>query len=90
MALATSSTVTRQWRASGRMLHHILDPRTCQPAPPVWRTVSVAARRCVDANAVATATVVRGRAALPWLAELGVPARLVTADGRVLTPGGWP
>jgi thiamine biosynthesis lipoprotein len=89
-AMATSSTVTRQWRRGGRLLHHILDPRTCQPAPPVWRTVSVAADRCVDANTLTTAAVVRGRAALGWLRGLGVPARLVTADRLVLTIGGWP
>ncbi len=89
-ALATSSTVSRQWRRNGRLLHHILDPRTCQPAPPVWRSVSVAADRCVEANTLTTAAVVRGRAALGWLRRLGVPARLVTADRVVLTVGGWP
>jgi thiamine biosynthesis lipoprotein len=89
-ALATSSTVSRQWRRSGRLLHHILDPRTCQPAPPVWRTVSVAADRCVDANTYTTAAVVRGHDALRWLRDLRVPARLVTADRVVLTIGGWP
>lgn len=89
-ALATSSTVSRQWWRSGRLLHHILDPRTCQPAPPVWRTVSVAADRCVEANTLTTAAIVRGRAALTWLRGLGVPARLVTADRIVLTIGGWP
>jgi FAD:protein FMN transferase len=89
-ALATSSTISRQWRANGRMLHHILDPHTCRPAPPDWRTVTVAAYRCVDANTLSTAAIVRGRIALDWLRDLGVPARLVTADRDVLTIGGWP
>lgn len=89
-ALATSSTISRRWRADGRTLHHILDPRTCQPAAPVWRTASVAAPRCVDANTVTTAALVRGHLALEWLRELDVPARLVRSDGRVLTMGGWP
>ena len=39
-ALATSSTQSRRWRSGGHVLHHILDPRTCRPAKPVWRTVS--------------------------------------------------
>ncbi len=86
-ALATSSTVSRQWRRDGRLLHHILDPRTCQPAPPVWRSVSVATDRCVEANTLTTAAIVRGRAALGWLRDVGVPARLVTADRVVLTIG---
>jgi thiamine biosynthesis lipoprotein len=89
-ALATSSTISRQWRAGGRLLHHILDPRTCQPAPPVWRTVSVAAARCLDANTAGTAAIVRGHRALDWLRAQGLPARLVDADGRVRTLGGWP
>jgi len=89
-ALATSSTVSRQWRNSGRLLHHILDPRTCRPALPVWRTVSVCAYRCVDANTLTTAAIVRGSAAPAWLRSLGVPARLVSADRQVTLVGGWP
>lgn len=89
-ALATSSTVSRRWRTGGGLLHHILDPRTCRPVRPVWRTVSVAAHRCLTANAFSTAAVVRGIAAPGWLRELGVPARLVDAEGEVLTLGGWP
>src|SRR5262249_26063870 len=46
-ALATSSTIGRRWRRDGRVLHHVLDPRTCRPAPTVWRTVTVAARSCL-------------------------------------------
>ncbi|OXR40077.1 FAD:protein FMN transferase [Nocardia cerradoensis] len=89
-AIATSSTVRRRWIRGGRPLHHILDPRTGCAAEPVWRTVSVAAESCLAANAAATAAVVRGRAALPWLRSAGLPARLVGRDGRVLTLGGWP
>jgi thiamine biosynthesis lipoprotein len=89
-ALATSSIASRQWRRGNRLLHHILDPRTCQPAAPVWRTVSVVAQRCVDANTLTTAALVRGHAALPWLWRSGLPARLVTAGGDLVTLGGWP
>lgn len=89
-ALATSSTLGRRWRTNGQWLHHILDPRTCQPAPPVWRTVSVSAATCVEANTFSTAAIVRGATAPTWLCTLGVPARLVDANGRVQTLGGWP
>jgi len=90
VALATSSTRSRSWRHGGRTLHHILDPRTCQPAAPVWRCVSAAAGSCVDANTATTAALVRGRGAPAWLWGQDVPARLVAADGAVLTVGGWP
>jgi thiamine biosynthesis lipoprotein len=88
--LATSSTAARRWRRGGDVLHHILDPRTGRPAAPVWRTVSVAAASCADANTAATAAVIRGRQALPWLAGLRLPARLVEQDGAVHTLNAWP
>jgi thiamine biosynthesis lipoprotein ApbE len=88
--LATSSTTARRWQRGGDVLHHILDPRTGFPAEPVWRTVSVAAGTCADANAASTAAVIRGRAALGWLARLGLPSRLVDATGVVFTVAGWP
>ena len=72
------------------MLHHILDPRSGLPAAPVWRTVSVAAATCADANMASTAAIIRGEAALAWLAEFGFPARLVAESGAVVTLGGWP
>jgi thiamine biosynthesis lipoprotein ApbE len=88
--LATSSTAARRWQRGGDILHHILDPRTGLPAAVVWRTVSVAAATCTDANIASTAAVIRGRAAPAWLTELGLPARLVDEAGRVHTVGGWP
>lgn len=89
-ALATSSTVRRRWRNRDAVLHHILNPRTGRAADSAWRTVSVAAQSCCDANTVATAAVVRGWAALDWIRTLGMPARLVDLDRGVHTIGGWP
>jgi thiamine biosynthesis lipoprotein ApbE len=88
--LATSSTAARRWRRGGDVLHHILDPRTGLPAAPVWRTVSVAAASCTDANIASTAAIIRGRAAPDWLTGLGLPARLVHEAGQVRTVNGWP
>jgi thiamine biosynthesis lipoprotein len=88
--LATSTTVRRRWRAGGRELHHLLDPRTGAPVEPTWRTASVAAATCVEANTASTAAVVLGAAAADWLGALGLPARLVSADGVVVHCGGWP
>jgi FAD:protein FMN transferase len=88
--LATSSTTVRRWRHDGRTMHHIIDPSTGSPAAGVWRTVSVAAIDCADANIAATAAIVRGSQAPGWLAELGLPARLVDNDGTVLKIGSWP
>ncbi|WP_395693400.1 FAD:protein FMN transferase [Nocardioides sp.] len=89
-AIATSSTLHRTWHRAGRTVHHILDPATGLPAAAVWRTVSVAADRCADANAASTAAVVKGTAGLRWLRERGLTARLVDDTGRVHPVGGWP
>jgi thiamine biosynthesis lipoprotein ApbE len=88
--LATSSTTVRRWTRGGTELHHIIDPRTARPALEVWRTVSVAAATCTDANIASTTSVIRGARALAWLDSVGLPARLVTVDGRVVVCNGWP
>ncbi len=88
--LATSGTTVRRWTRGGRELHHVVDPATGMPADPVWRTVSVTAHTCVEANAASTVAIVLGRAATAWLADHQLPARLVDADGKVTTVAGWP
>jgi FAD:protein FMN transferase len=88
--LATSSTTARRWLKDGRVMHHILDPATGEPVEPVWRTVSVAASCCVDANIASTAALVQGPSALGWLSELKLPARLVGVADEVHAVAGWP
>jgi FAD:protein FMN transferase len=88
--LATSSTTVRRWRAGRLELHHIVDPRTGASAPEVWQTVSVAAPTCLEANGAATAAIVLGDAAPPWLEARGLPARLVHRDGSTRETAGWP
>jgi thiamine biosynthesis lipoprotein len=88
--LATSGVTVRAWRRGDTELHHIVDPRTGAPAPVVWRTVSVAAGNCTDANIASTAAIVLGHEAPAWLAERALPSRLVAADGAVTRVAGWP
>lgn len=85
-ALATSGTTVRR----GPKGHHIIDPRTGASAQTPWRTVSVTAATCVDANTASTASIVLGTQAPDWLTERGLAARLVDNVGRVSTVGGWP
>jgi thiamine biosynthesis lipoprotein len=88
--VATSSTTVRRWSRGSEELHHVVDPATGRSAEVVWRTVSVAAATCVDANVAATAAIVRGNRSPAWLASLRLPARLVRPDGSVVRVGGWP
>jgi thiamine biosynthesis lipoprotein len=89
-ALATSSTIRRTWLRGGRTIHHIVDPATGSSARSPWRTVSVAAVSCLQANACATAAIVQGRRGLGWLHREGVAARLVDDRLAVHLLGGWP
>jgi thiamine biosynthesis lipoprotein len=89
-AVATSSTTVRRWRRGDRSLHHLVDPRTGGPVVSPWRTASVVAATCVDANTAATAAIVLGAAAVAWLEAAGLAARLVATDGAILRLGGWP
>jgi len=85
--LATSSTTVRRW---GGDRHHLIDPSTGLPSAGPWRTVTVAAGSCLDANIASTAAIILGADAPAWLAERGLPARLIDAGGRVLTVAHWP
>jgi FAD:protein FMN transferase len=88
--LATSSTTVRRWSANGSPVHHLLDPRTGRPARGAWRTVTVAAASCVDANTASTAAIIRGERALDWLRSLRLPSRLVRIEGRAVHVADWP
>jgi thiamine biosynthesis lipoprotein len=88
--LATSGTSRRRWVRGGTELHHLIDPSTGRPAAGGWRTVTVAAGSCVDANIASTAAMILGEGAVDWLEGAGLPARLVGTDGQVTAIGGWP
>jgi FAD:protein FMN transferase len=86
-AMATSSTVRRAW---GPGLHHILDPATGLPADPFWRSASVVAPTCAEANTISTGAIVKAGSAVAWVTSLGRPARLVDRGGAVTFLNGWP
>jgi thiamine biosynthesis lipoprotein len=88
--LATSSTTVRRWRTRDGEVHHIVDPRTGEPAREVWRTASVTAGSCVDANVASTLAIVVGEAAPAWLRRHRLPSRLVGRSGEVTLVCGWP
>jgi FAD:protein FMN transferase len=88
--LATSSTTVRRWQTTEGQAHHLVDPSTGRPATGFWRTVSVTAASCLDANIASTTAIIRGEPALGWLSSLGLPSRLVGEDGRVRHIAGWP
>jgi thiamine biosynthesis lipoprotein len=88
--LATSSTTVRSWQTDRGRVHHLLDPASGLSADGPWRTVSVAAPSCVEANVASTAAVILGHDAPAWLTRRGLPARLAARDGSVSYVAGWP
>jgi len=88
--IATSSVLHRRWTNGRRTLHHIIDPATGAPVDGPWRTATVVARTCVEANTASTAAIVAGEDAESWLSSRDLAARLVDRAGRVRLVGGWP
>ncbi len=88
--IATSSTTVRRWMRGGAVLHHIIDPSTGRPATGPWRTATVVAGTCVDANIASTAAIVKGEGAVAWLDAARLPARLVDRAGQIVRLAGWP
>ena len=88
--LATSSTTVRAWLLGSGSAHHIVDPASARSAETVWRTASVAAASCLDANIASTAAIVRGLPAAAWLERRRMPSRLVTPRGGARHLAGWP
>lgn len=88
--IATSSTTVRRWRRAGAVLHHIIDPVSGVPTGGPWRTVTVLAPTCLEANIAATAAIVNAKSAIDWLKARRLPARLVETDGTLHFLGPWP
>lgn len=88
--LATSSTAARRWIRDGVIRHHLIDPRTGEPASGRWRTVTATGVTCLAANTATTAAIVMGDRAMGWLNDREIPARLVNTSGRIVRTQRWP
>ena len=88
--IATSSSTVRRWTTDRGTAHHVIDPRTALPAVTPWRTVSVCATSCVEANVCALGAMMLGREAPEWIGAGGLHARLVRHDGSTTYAGAWP
>ena len=87
--LATSGSDKRRWRAGDREQHHLIDPATGRPSDSDLLRVTVTAATAVEAEVLAKALFLAGEAAAAAEADaLGVPALLVTTEGRVRRVGG--
>jgi FAD:protein FMN transferase len=83
-AIATSTRLRRAWERDGRVLHHLIDPRTGLPAESGLASVTVVAgeawRAEVLAKSVFIAGAVEGRGLITGAGATGL---FVDDDGRV-------
>ncbi|MDR5696054.1 MAG: FAD:protein FMN transferase [Armatimonadota bacterium] len=89
--VATSGLDFRRWKRGGVIHHHIIDPRTWQPAQTDVFTVTVVAEDVLEANLHALVTMILGaRDGLRYLLnQKGVEALMVREDAQVLTTPGF-
>lgn len=65
-ALATSSVTRRRWRAGNEDVHHLIDPRTLEPARTPLFSASVTAATASEAEVGAKTVLLRGVDGLAW------------------------
>ncbi len=89
-ALATSTIAKRRWQQNGRLMHHLIDPRTGRPAQTDALSVSVVADRTVVAEIYAKSALILGAdAGLAYLEGLpGIEGLIYTAGSKVLMTSG--
>lgn len=85
--VATSGRDFRRWRQGGQERHHLIDPRTGEPARTDVLTATVVASSAVVAEAAAKVVLLRGaEAGLRWIAEHpSLAALVVREDGSLVT-----
>jgi thiamine biosynthesis lipoprotein len=77
-ALATSSTTKRRWQGDdGEIRHHLIDPRTHEPARTTVQSVSAIAGSAMHAEIHAKASLIAGEPT-----DTALPMLFVHADGR--------
>lgn len=84
--VATSGRDYRRWRQGGRERHHIIDPRTGEPAVTDIVTATVIAPSAREAEAAAKTTLILGGAAgRAWLERFPyLAAFLITDQGTII------
>ncbi len=60
-AIATSSVLKRSWRQDGKPRHHLIDPRTGEPAQTEWLSVTVIYPDIIAADVHAKTILIGGR-----------------------------
>ncbi len=86
-AVATSSVVKRAWKQGNRSRHHLIDPRTGEPAATRWLSVTVLAPHATAAETFAKAFLIADEEETQFLAEKNpeLTALAVDRDGNLVS-----
>lgn len=79
-AVATSSIMKRTWSQGQIVRHHLIDPRTGEPARTDWLSVTVMTSSIIDADVYAKAILVGGEKELPHLLKAGQHLTFISID----------
>jgi len=86
--LATSGNYERFVTIDGKHYGHILNPLTGYPVNGLLG-VTVAAESCLVAGSVSSIAMLKGKAGVQWLSEIGLPCLSVDTEGKI-DRSGWP
>ena len=86
-AIATSSVVKRSWNQAGVRRHHLIDPRTGEPAQGLWASVTVFAPDIKTAEVYAKALLIGGEGRFERLLSRRpeISYLVVTSEGGVFS-----
>ena len=87
-AVATSSVVKRAWMQGGALRHHLIDPRSGEPAETEWLSVTVIAPHAATAEVFAKALLIAGPNEAESIAHTEHGLAFLAADrtGRIWAP----
>lgn len=79
-AVATSTVMKRSWTQGGTVRHHLIDPRTGEPAKTEWLSVTVICPNIVAADVLAKSLLIGGPSTAAKLLEINPQATFIAVD----------
>jgi thiamine biosynthesis lipoprotein len=88
LAVATSTTTLRAWKAGGKAAHHLIDPRTGEPSEGEFAYATVTAPTILEADLAAKHLILEGREAMRHFSEEELRAVVTDREGNTEYLGG--
>ena len=87
LAVATSTTTLRAWKADGKAAHHLIDPRTGEPSEGGFAYATATAPTILEADLAAKLLILEGQGAMQRFGE-GLRAVITNREGNSEYLGG--